>query len=335
MINMLVSSQPVVEIPRTSTRGSRLAVVAVTMAMQAVVATIGASPAFANYPYFVNSLADTASSDGVCTLREAMFAANNNPINGDCGPGSPEFDTIFIFVPGTIVLEGKLPNITEGVAILGHASGGTTIDGNSRVRPFVISGSGQLSSVIVRLEKLTITNAKAPSGNVASPRGEDGGAIHNTAQLYLTDVRITHSEAGNGGAGVGEGGHGGAIYNAGLIVAYRVTFDHNSSGNGVEVPGDVGFPVTITRPGIGGAIYNAPGAGLIVYAGTFTGNSGRTASVLYTLGPAIIKSSTFANSYATYEAAIVTDGPGQVLLSSTIIDTVYDCKALVSPGQLH
>ena len=52
MINRLVSSQPVVEIPRTSTRGSRLAVVAVTMAMQAVVAAIGASPAFANYPYF-------------------------------------------------------------------------------------------------------------------------------------------------------------------------------------------------------------------------------------------------------------------------------------------
>ena len=182
---------------------------------------------------------------------------------GIAGPAAPEFDTIFIFVPGTIVLEGKLPDITEGVAILGHASGGTTIDGNGRVRPFVISCSGPFGSVDVRLERLTITNAKAPNGNVASPRGEDGGAIHNTAQLYLRDVRITHSAAGNGGAGVGEGGHGGAIYNAGMIVAYRVTFDHNSAGNGVEVPSDVGFPVTITRPGIGGAIYNAPGAGLI------------------------------------------------------------------------
>jgi CSLREA domain-containing protein len=210
------SAQPVEEM--TSYRCSRLAVVTVSIAMQAVVATIGASPAYANFPYFVNSLADTVSSDGRCTLREAMLAAANLS-GGDCGPGSPEFDTIFIFVPGTIVLERELPDITDGVAILGHASGGTTIDGNTRVRPFVISGSGQLSSVVVRLEKLTITNAKAPNGSLASPRGEDGGAIHNTAQLFLTDVRITHSAAGNGGAGVGEGGHGGAIYNAGGIVA--------------------------------------------------------------------------------------------------------------------
>ena len=202
----------------TSYRCSRLAVVTVTMAMQAVVAAIGATPAFASYPYYVNSLADTVSADGLCTLREAMLAAANQS-GGDCGPGSAEFDTIHILVPGTIALAGELPVIAEGVAILGYDSGGTTIDGNSRVRPFVISGSGQLSSVIVRLEKLTITNGKAPNGNVTSPRGEDGGAIHNTAQLHLRDVRITHSAAGNGGGGVGEGGHGGAIYNAGAIIA--------------------------------------------------------------------------------------------------------------------
>jgi hypothetical protein len=40
------SSQPVEEM--TSSRCSRLAVVTVSIAMQAVVATIGASPAFAN-----------------------------------------------------------------------------------------------------------------------------------------------------------------------------------------------------------------------------------------------------------------------------------------------
>src|SRR5262245_65935761 len=104
-----------------------------------------------------------------------MFAANNKPTNLDCGPGSPEFDTIFIWVPGTIVLQGRLPDITEGVAILGHASGGTTIDANGRVRAFVINSSGPLYGVDVRLEKLSITNAKAPDGSVAYPHGAHGG----------------------------------------------------------------------------------------------------------------------------------------------------------------
>ena len=53
----------------TSYRRSHLAVVTVSIAMQAVVAAIGATPAYANVAYFVRSLADNLTSDGVCTLR--------------------------------------------------------------------------------------------------------------------------------------------------------------------------------------------------------------------------------------------------------------------------
>ena len=309
----------------TSYRCSRLAVVTVTMAMQAVVAAIGASPAFANYPYFVKSLADNVTPDGVCTLREAMFAANNNPITGDCGLGSPEFDTIFIFVPGTIVLEGKLPDITEGVHILGHADGGTTIDANGRTRAFVINSSGPLLGIYVTLERLTITSAKAPDGSVASPHGEDGGAIHNTGRLDLRDVRITHSAAGNGLAIVGNGGHGGAIYNAGGIVGYRVTFDNNSAGWGGAWAGGVNF----NKGGSGGAIYNADGAALILYGATFMKNAeGRdlgfgAGAAVYTRGPAVIKSSTFLRNTGIstqFASTITAMGSGQVLLSTTIMD---------------
>jgi hypothetical protein len=48
----------------TSYRCSPLTVVTVIIAMQAVVAAIGARPAYAS-AYFVTSLADTVSADGL------------------------------------------------------------------------------------------------------------------------------------------------------------------------------------------------------------------------------------------------------------------------------
>jgi CSLREA domain-containing protein len=89
-------------------RGSRLALITVTVAMRAVVATIAASPAYAS-AYFVTSLADTVSADGVCTLREAMFTVEDVPRNGDCGLSFEEFDTIFIWVVDRISAQVAWP----------------------------------------------------------------------------------------------------------------------------------------------------------------------------------------------------------------------------------
>lgn len=36
----------------------------------------------------VNSLGDTATNDGVCTLKEAIVAANLNTVSGKCAAGS-------------------------------------------------------------------------------------------------------------------------------------------------------------------------------------------------------------------------------------------------------
>ena len=318
----------------TSSRCSRLAVVAVIIAMQAVVAAISARPAYAE-SYIVRTLADNTSVDGFCTLREAMLAANNAPANTDCGAGGAGFDQIFIFIPGTIVLGAALPTITETVLISGDFVN-NTIDGNGGVRPFVINSSGPFGSVEVTLERLTITNAKAPDGHGTSAgpiRGEDGGAIHNSGRLLLRDVRITHSAAGNGAPGLfggAEGGHGGAVYNAGTIVGYRVTFDFNSAGWG----GRSGSGST-SRGGSGGAIYNAAAGGITLFAATFTGNAqgqrNGHGAALYTLGWAIIKASTFTQNgilFVVDTSSIVTDGTGQVLLSSTVMAQGLDCEKL-------
>src|SRR5262245_17445605 len=316
----------------TSYHGSRLAVVAIIIAMQAVVATI-ASPAYgAGRAYFVTTLADDTVPDGFCTLREAMLAANNAPANADCGPGSlggPDF-IHFSEVGGTIVLGAPLPTITESLFIGGPK--GVTLDGNARVHPFMIN-----PSVDVTLERLTITNGKAPDGpSTNSLLGEDGGAIHNRGALRLTDVRITHSAAGHGGSdldGGALGGNGGAIYNAGTIVGYRVTFDNNSAGNGgptVRV---------VNRGGHGGAIFNDEGGSVTLYDATFTGNAPGTSvvpgrilgfdgngSVLFSRGSAIIKASTFWANVNLGTGVIVPGPNGSVLVSSTILSDHDTCQ---------
>ncbi len=93
----------------------------------------------------VNSAADTVNAtDGVCTLREAIIAADTNTasggVAGECAAGqaSPTVDTIAFAIPGsgvhTITLTSALPEITDPVTIDGYtqpANGGTAASPNT------------------------------------------------------------------------------------------------------------------------------------------------------------------------------------------------------------
>src|ERR1700686_4523179 len=73
----------------------------------------------------VNSTADVANgTDGLCTLGEAITAANNNTasgaVSGECGAGSSGGDdTINFSINGTINLASVLPNIASSMVING------------------------------------------------------------------------------------------------------------------------------------------------------------------------------------------------------------------------
>src|SRR5688572_27371751 len=73
----------------------------------------------------VNSNADVANgSDGFCTLREAIGAANSNTASGaaagECAAGSSsESDTINFSVTGTITLLTALPDLSTSLSIIG------------------------------------------------------------------------------------------------------------------------------------------------------------------------------------------------------------------------
>ena len=187
----------------------------------------------------VNTTADeTTSGDGLCSLREAIAAANSPGTASDCGTADSVSNTI-VLGAGTYTLS---------IAPTG-ADDNTTGDLNvTGTTPLEIIGAGATATVInatslgdrvlsvaagatVTLQGLTITGGHAPDGAAgadgangtgtggpggpggAGSAGADGGGILNLGTLTLTDAAVTNSRAGQGGAG-GNGGNG-AKYGAG------------------------------------------------------------------------------------------------------------------------
>jgi titin len=83
----------------------------------------------------VNSTLDSVNpTDGLCTLREAITAANTNTpsggVVGECAAGAAGLDTIHFSVAGTIAPTSALPIITEPILIDGYSAPGSSVNTN-------------------------------------------------------------------------------------------------------------------------------------------------------------------------------------------------------------
>lgn len=158
-----------------------LACVAVNLPVQAATIT-------------VNSLTETVSDDGDCTLREAIAAANTDTSSGlaagECAAGSGD-DVIAFSVAGTIQPTSELPPITTPIHIDGYTAPGASVNGI----PFVAGNNAVL----------TVELDGALAGNVPGLRLQGDGAagsiieglvINNSANaqccgttgIYVDDV---------------------------------------------------------------------------------------------------------------------------------------------------
>jgi CSLREA domain-containing protein len=248
-------------------------------ASPALVAEKGITPA-AN-TIIVNSLSDAANAgDGLCTLREAIAAANNNTASGaaagECAAGSNNnTDTINISVSGTIDLATALPNISD-VIINGPGASSLTVRrstaaGTPNFRIFTVSGA-------VNISGMTITNGRTadgvvPPGSFGSP-GDHGGGIFNSGILTLTNMTITGNRTGNGsqpgssssGSSFGgPGGFGGGIYSTNNLYMSNVTVSNNTTGDGASSLSGGGG-------GRGGGVFISSG-GLTMISCSVSGNA--------------------------------------------------------------
>jgi len=115
----------------------------------------------------VTSTADTAANDGVCTLREAILAANTNTASGaaagECAAGAAGLDTIVFAIPGagvqTIAPASALPLISEAVFINGYSQPGSSANTNP------------LSGGINAVPLIELNETGAPGGLVINAAG--------------------------------------------------------------------------------------------------------------------------------------------------------------------
>src|SRR5450759_3961866 len=200
---------------------------------------IGVTPAHAA-SLTVNTLEDnTTNGDGLCTLREAITAANNNVNFNDCTGAGYGANTITFSVNGPILLGSQLPTITDAAGLTIDGTGQTvTISGNNAVRVMQVGAGASLT-----LNNLTIANGIAAGGGGIfnngtatitnstfsgnSAPGNFGGGINNSGGSTLTITNSTFS--GNSAAG----GFGAGIYtNSGTLTITNSTISGNSATGG-------------------------------------------------------------------------------------------------------
>jgi CSLREA domain-containing protein len=191
----------------------------------------------------VNTKEDEDNTDGDCSLREAIRAANENTVVDGCAAGSDAEQDAILFSLGdkaTITLGSTLPTISN--------PSGLTIDGQKA--KIKVSGNDAVGVGVFEVSaKLTLNHLIVADGNssfrgagLLSDGGEvqvlnstfsgnsatdDGGGIANFAgTLEVTNSTFSKNSAMNGGA----------ILNAGTLTVTNSTFSKNNalfSGGGI------------------------------------------------------------------------------------------------------
>lgn len=222
----------------------------------------GITPAAATIT--VNSLSDaTNSSDGLCTLREAIAAANSNTasgaVAGECVAGSSSgSDTINLTsLSGTIAVSTALPAISSNLNLNGPGSAVLTIQRTGSFAAISIN-----SPSVVAISGLTFDGG----GNAqVGPPGNFGIATGGT--LNLSNSTVTGF-----GSGISDGQNVLTITNCLIINNTAGSGITSSSGSIVNVINST-VSNNDSHGAFGGGINNSFGT-LNVTNSTITGNKG-------------------------------------------------------------
>ena len=194
----------------------------------------------------VTTTLDVIADDGLCSLREAVVAANVDAPSGlqagECAAGNGADD--ISLPPGTYVLsiggttdEAGDFDIRNDLTIDGEGPASTVIDGAGLDRVFDVHGAE------VRLSNLTVRNGSA----------SEGGGIRSDGTLALETVAVEGNRATDGGG----------IFNAGgsLTVTATTVSSNSASKEGGGVFNGAGGTLKITNSTISGNIAGSAGGG--------------------------------------------------------------------------
>ncbi len=297
------------------------------------IACLGAEAAVIN----VTTSSDDVATNGNCTLREAIQAANTNTAVDACASGNTGLDQINIpagspyvlTIPGTgedLNQTGDL-DVLEAVDLVGSGTTVSIIDGNDLDRVLHI-----LNAAPVSITQLTISGGRT-SGF------DDGGGIWSDGDLSITKAVVSDNTAVGGGGGIVA--RGSLSVSDSTISLNAVLNDGfgNASGGGISVGSGVH---TITNTTINNNFSNSDGGGISIFGGTVTisnstiSNNGALESgggieVLGVLN--LINSTITKNSSAQPGGGIWISGRSLVNLGNSIVANQLsggDCSAPVT-----
>ena len=251
----------------------------------------------------VDSTTNVVADDGVCTVREAITAANTDTASGatagEC-PAGVGADTIELDISLTYLLDvvdnsteggNGLPSITSEITINGN---GSTIQRDALAPDFRIFHLGVGGTLT--LNDVTITGGVA-SGPLVS--GQRGGGIYNNGAVTFSNSTLRGNSASLTGGGIYILGsaiiinnrtisgnsapslQGGGIWNRGsFLTIVDSTISDNSAADGGGI-WNRGSLATVTRSTISGNSATLVGGGikhegtdqLTVTDSTISGNS--------------------------------------------------------------
>jgi CSLREA domain-containing protein len=233
----------------------------------------------------------TAPANGLCTLREAITAANTNAAVDGCPAGSASA-TDTVVIPSGFYIKLTHTGSNEENAVTGDLdiTGSTVVAGGGQLTTAV---SGNLSDRVfdVQLDaSVRISGLRIENGQVSDADG--GGILSRRAALTLTNVLITRNSVNAGGGfglvtGGGVHNAGGSLTISGSSISGNSAAAGSGQGGGVGQSLFFGTPVlNITNSVIagntagteGGGIHSGFGdvdlANVVVAANTASGNGG-------------------------------------------------------------
>lgn len=235
-----------------------------------------AAPLYAATTITVTTTDDALANDALCSLREAVIAANTDSPVGGCAAGSGEDTIVFDpALPKPAVFTLNQVGSDEDSAQTGDLDLAGTITINptgSDPSALIIDGAGTdrvfeiLSGAHITIAGLTIRN-----GNPGDGANGGGVLIDLTARLTLTDTQVISNCAPTGGGGIHVLGgltmsqgtvasnQGGGISNmSGLVTLNDVQVINNRGGYGLRNQNQGVLTVNAGMVGAnqGGGVYN-------------------------------------------------------------------------------
>ena len=252
----------------------------------------------------VTTLADNATQDGQCSLREAITNANNDAAthaNCPAGTGADIISFSDTLGTGTISLTSALPNITDFDGLTIHGGGDITVSGNNLYQVFFMNDMAPLT-----LDSLTVANGNSLYG---------GGVHNHGGTLTITNSTFSGNRASEEGGGVFNGG---AASSSTLNIT-NSTFSGNSATNGGGVGIEISVSLTITNSTFSSNSANNNGGG--VYVGVLGGTQ-------------TITNSTFSGNSAFNNGGGVENGPwGTPYLGTmTITNSTFSANSASNRG---